>query len=241
MKEKITPVFKHIFFKELKSYFISPIAYIVISIFLLVVGALFFNTVFLFRQASLTRFFAMLPTAFTFIVPALTMRLFSEEVNIGTYELLLTLPITFRDIILGKFLAAVAFIGVMLSPTLLYGVTLSFLSEGMDWGPIIGGYIGAILLAAAFCAIGLLASALTRNQVVAFIIGVFICFMLTIMLDFLIFFLPQSVVDLFNHFSANHHFQNIAKGVIDSRNILYFLSVCFVFLYGANLIMQEKK
>lgn len=241
MKEKSTQAVKHIFRKEFLSFFISPIAYIVISIFLLIVGWLFFNTLFLYKQASLTRFFGMLPVAFTFIVPAITMRLFAEEMNVGTYELLLTLPVTFRDIIMGKFLASVAFIGVMMSPTLFYGITTSLLSEKMDWGPIIGGYVGAILLAAAFSAIGLLASSLSRNQVISFIIGVFICFSITIMMDFLVFFMPQALVNLFSYFSASYHFQNIAKGVIDSRNVLYFLSVVFVFLYGANLIMQEKK
>jgi ABC-2 type transport system permease protein len=231
---------KHIFKKEFKSYFISPIAYIVISVFLVIIGWLFFSTFFLERQANLTRFFSLLPVTFAFVIPAVTMRLFSEEINVGSYELLLTLPVTFRDIILGKFLSAVAFIGIMLSPTLIYAVTTSFLGD-LDWGPVVGGYLGALLLGASFSAIGLLASSITRNQVIAFIIGMAICFTLTLMIDFVLFFLPSWLVGVFQFLSANHHFQNIAKGVIDSRDILYFIALTFVTLYSTDLIMQEKK
>lgn len=237
---KTTENVKHIFKKEFRSYFYSPIAYIVISIFLLIMGWLFFSTFFLSDQASMVGFFGLLPPTLAFIVPAVTMRLFSEEMNVGTYELLLTLPVTFRDIIVGKFLAAVAFVAVMLAPTLVYALTVTLMGS-LDWGPVIGGYLGALLLGAAFSAIGLLASSLTRNQVVAFIIGMAICVVLTLMMDFLLFFLPDSLVGFFQYFSAKHHFQDIAKGVVDSRSILYFLTVTFIALYGANLIMQEKK
>lgn len=230
----------NIFKKEFKSYFISPIAYIVISIFLIVVGWLFFSTFFLNRQANLSSFFSILPVALAFIVPAVTMRLFSEEINIGSYEILLTMPVTFRDIIVGKFLAAWAFVGIMLAPTVIYAVTVSFVGK-LDWGPVIGGYIGALLLGASYCAIGILASSTTKNQVVAFIIAMSICVFLTLLINFLIFFLPNTFVGFFQYMSASFHFQNIAKGVIDSRDVLYFLSVSFISLYGTNLIMQEKK
>ena len=168
------------------------------------------------------------------------MRLFSEEINIGSYEILLTMPVTFRDIIVGKFLAAVGFIGIMLIPTLFYAVTITFLGK-LDWGPVIGGYLGAILLGATFSSIGLLASSVTRNQVVAFIIGMAVCLALTLLIDFMLFFLPNFLVGIFQYLSANYHFQNIAKGVIDLRDIMYFVSVSFVVLYGTNLIMQGKK
>ena len=231
---------KHIFRKEFKAYFISPIAYIVISVFLVIIGWLFFSTFFLERQANLTRFFSLLPVTFAFVIPAVTMRLFSEEINVGSYELLLTLPLSFRDIIMGKFLAAVAFVGIMLTPTLIYALTISFLGE-LDWGPVLAGYLGGILLGAAFAAIGLLASSLTRNQVVAFIIGMAVCFTLTLMMDFVLFFLPSWLVGVFQYLSANFHFQNIAKGVLDTRDILYFLALSFAALFATNLIMQEKK
>lgn len=230
----------NIFKKEFKSYFFSPIAYIVISIFLLVVAWLFFSTFFLNRQANLSRFFSILPVTLAFIIPAVTMRLFSEEINIGSYEILLTMPVTFRDIIVGKFLAALAFVGVMLAPTVIYAVTVSFMGK-LDWGPVIGGYIGTLLLGASYCAIGILASSMTRNQVIAFITAMSICVFFTLLIDFLIFFLPNAFVGFFQYMSASFHFQNIAKGVVDSRDILYFLSVSFISLYGTNLIMQEKK
>jgi len=231
---------KHIFKKEFKSYFFTPIAYIVISLFLLIIGWLFFSTFFLNRQASMIQFFSLLPITFAFIVPAITMRLFSEELNVGTYEILLTLPLKFRDIILGKFFAAIAFIAVMLLPTLIYAITISFLGK-LDWGPVVAGYTGGILLGAAFSAIGIFASSLTRNQVIAFITGMTICFSLTLLTDFLLYFLPNSLIGFFQYFSANYHFQNISKGLIDSRDILYFITISFIALYGANLVMKEKK
>jgi len=230
----------NIFKKEFKSYFISPIAYIVISIFLIVVGWLFFSTFFLNRQANLKGFFSILPVALAFIIPAVSMRLFSEEINVGSYEILLTMPVTFRDIIIGKFLAAWAFVGVMLAPTAIYAVTVSFVGK-LDWGPVLGGYTGALLLGASYCAIGILASSTTRNQVIAFIVAMSICVFFTLLIDFLIFFLPNSFVGFFQYMSASFHFQNISKGVIDSRDVLYFLSVSFISLYGTNLIMQEKR
>jgi len=227
-----------IFKKEFRSYFVSPIAYIVISIFLLVTGWFFFATFFMIDQATLRSFFTLLPYIFSFIVPAITMRLFSEELNVGSYEVLLTMPVTFIDIVLGKFLAAVLFIGAMLIPTLSYPICISFLGQ-LDWGPVAGGYLGALMLGAAYSAIGLFASSLTRNQIIAFIIGVTVCFGLTLV-DKLLFIIPTSLVDYFQYVGADFHFQNIAKGVIDTRDILYFLSVSFIGLYCANLVMRGK-
>ncbi len=228
----------NIFKKEFGLYFISPIAYIVISIFLLVTGWFFFATFFLYDQANLRNFFNLLPITFSFVVPAITMRLFSEELNIGSYEILLTMPVTFLDVILGKFLAAIAFIIAMLIPTLSYPIIISFLGQ-LDWGPVIGGYLGAILLGASFSAIGLFASSLTRNQISAFIIGMAICFGLTL-IDKMLIFLPRSALGFLQYMGADFHFQNISKGVIDSRDLLYFLSTSFIALYGTHMVMQEK-
>jgi ABC-2 type transport system permease protein len=228
----------HIFKKEFETYFISPIAYIVISVFLLVTGWFFFMTFFLQNQANLRDFFALLPITFSFVIPAVTMRLFSEEFNVGSYEILLTMPVTFRDVILGKFFAAVAFVVAMLFPTLAYPITVSFLGQ-LDWGPVVGGYAGAVLLGATFSAIGLFASSLTRNQIIAFIIAMAICFMLTL-IDKMLFFLPQSLLNFLEYLGAGFHFDNISKGIIDSRDILYFLSLVFVSLYGTQLTLQQK-
>ena len=229
---------RHIFNKEFKVYFVSPVAYIVISIFLLVTGWFFFTTFFIYDQANLRNFFAMLPVIFSFVIPAITMRLFSEELNMGSYEILLTMPVTYTDVVLGKFFAAVMFVVAMLIPTLAYPVSISFLGN-VDWGPVAGGYIGAVLLGAAFSAIGLFASALTRKQIIAFIIGLGICFSLTL-IDKMLFFLPRSLLGFFEYLGAGFHFQNISKGIIDSRDVLYFLSICFIGLYGTCLTMHER-
>jgi len=229
----------HIFRKEFKSYFVSPIAYIVIGIFLLVSGWFFFTPFFLFNQANLRNFFALLPVVFSFVVPAITMRLFSEELSVGSYELLLTMPVTILDIVLGKFLASVVFVAAMLTPTVAYPIAVSFLGQ-LDWGPVFGGYIGAVLLGAAFSAIGLFASSLTRNQIIAFIAGMAICFALTL-LDKMLFFLPRSLLEILQYLGADFHFQNISKGIVDSRDIIYFFSVCFIGLYATHLALQEKR
>ncbi len=228
----------HIFEKEFKTYFVSPIAYIVISIFLLVTGWFFFMTFFLYNQADLRNFFILLPIAFSFVVPAITMRLFSEELNVGSYEILLTMPVTFRQVVLGKYLASVVFVVALLIPTLAYPVTVALLGE-LDWGPVLGGYIGAVLLGAAFSAIGLFASSLTRSQIIAFITGMAICFSLTL-IDKMLFFLPQILLGILQYLGADYHFRNISKGILDSRDILYFLSVSFIGLYGTHLALQEK-
>ena len=229
----------HIFRKEFKSYFVSPIAYIVITVFLLVTGWFFFSTFFLINQANLRNFFNLLPFVFSFIVPAVTMRLFAEELNIGSYETLLTMPVTFTDVIVGKFLAAVAFVAAMLLPTLIYAVTIALLGR-MDWGPVMGGYLGALLLGASFSAIGLFASILSRNQIIAFIIAMSICFCLTL-IDKMLFFLPAAWLGLFDYLGAGAHFENITKGVVDTRDLLYFFSLIFLGLYTTHMVMAEKR
>jgi ABC-2 type transport system permease protein len=228
----------YIFNKEFRDYFISPIAYIVIALFLVVSGWLFFSAFFVYGQADMRRFFNLLPFLFALVVPVITMRLFSEELNVGSYELLLTLPVSFRDIIMGKFFAAVAFEAAILLPTVIYAVFISFLGE-LDWGVVVGSYIGALFLGAAYAAIGVFASSLTRNQIIAAIVGMVICVLL-VLIDQMLFFVPQSIIDVVAYLSANAHFQGVAKGILDVRDLIYFLSVIFLGLYATNLVMQEK-
>jgi ABC-2 type transport system permease protein len=226
-----------IFKKELYAYFLSPIAYIVIAIFLIVTGWFFFSTFFLFNQASLRNFFALMPIMFSFVVPAVTMRLFAEELNIGSHELLLTMPVSIRQVVLGKYLAGTFFMVITLLPTLSYPLTISFLGQ-LDWGPVIGGYIGTFLLAGAFSAIGLFASSLTKNQIIAFIIAMAICFCLT-MLDKMLFFIPSALLGFLGYLGADSHFANFTKGIIDTRDILYFASVAFVGLYATHMSIED--
>lgn len=229
----------HVMGKELRDYFATPIAYIVITIFLIVAGWFFFSTFFLYNQASLRSFFNLLPLVFAFIVPAVTMRLFAEELGRGSYELLLTMPLTFRDIILGKFLAALAMTAALLLPTLAYPISIAFMGD-LDWGPVLGGYLGALLLGGAFCAVGLFASAITHNQIVAFIVGAAICLALTLVSQMLFFF-PESILAFMQYLGADFHFSNIAKGVIDSRDLIYFISLIFIGLYATYLVMLQKE
>jgi ABC-2 type transport system permease protein len=229
---------KTIAVKEFKDYFISPIAYIVISLFLIVTGWFFFSTFFIFDRADLRDFFSLLPLIFSFIIPAVTMRLFSEEKNVGSYETLLTMPVSFTDIALGKFLAATMFTAAMLIPTLSYPLFISLIGE-VDIGPVIGGYTGAVFLAAAYCSLGIFASSLTRNQIVAFIIGTALCFTLTI-LDKLLFFMPAGILPVIEFLGAGSHFATISKGIVDSRDILYFVSVVFISIFSTHIVMHEK-
>jgi ABC-2 type transport system permease protein len=228
----------HIFRKEFNAYFASPIAYIVISIFLIISGWFFFSTFFLYGQAELRGFFGLLPFTCAFIVPAVTMRLFSEEFNTGSFELLLTLPVSRRDIVLGKFLAATTFSAVMLLPTLSYAASVALLGD-LDWGPVLGGYAGALLLCASFSAVGVFASSLTRNQISSFIVAMAVCVVLTL-LDKLLIFVPEPLVGVFQFLGAGAHFQSIARGVLDTRDVLYFLSVCFVALSATQIAIQER-
>lgn len=227
-----------IFKKELKDYFVSPIAYIVIAIFIALIGWFFFTAFFVLNQADMRRFFNMLPMLLALVVPVITMRLFAEEKHTGSYELLITLPVTTHDVIIGKFLAATAFVAALLIPTLSYPVFISFIGD-LDWGITAAGYIGALLMGAAYAAIGVFASSLTRNQIVACIVAMIICVFLG-MLDQMLIFFPQAVVDVFSHLSASGHFANIARGVLDSRDIIYFLSIIFLGLYATSLSMEDK-
>ena len=233
----MTPI-KTIALKEFKDYFISPIAYIVISLFLIVTGWFFFSTFFIYGRADLRDFFALLPMTFSFFIPAVTMRMFAEEKNVGSYESLLTMPVSFSQIALGKFFAASAFAAAMLLPTLSYPLFISFIGD-VDLGPVAGGYLGAILLGGAYCSIGLFASALTRNQIIAFIIGCAMCFTLAI-IDRMLFFIPERLVPVVEYLSANAHFTNISKGIIDSRDLIYFSSVIFIFIFSTDIAMKEK-
>jgi ABC-2 type transport system permease protein len=167
------------------------------------------------------------------------MRLFSEEFSSGSYEILLTLPVSRIDILAGKFLAALSFALLMLIPTLSYPIFVSTLGE-LDWGPVAGGYLGAIFLIGLLCAVGLFASSLTKNQIVAFIVGVAMCFFLT-QVHRVLFLIPVFLTGFFQFLGASTHFNNIAKGVLDSRDLLYFVSLSFIALYFTNIVIEYKR
>jgi ABC-2 type transport system permease protein len=217
--------------RELRGYFNSPIAYIFIVVFLLLSSWLFFRGYFLFGEASLRSFFSLLPWIFLFFVPAVSMRLWAEERKLGTAELLLTLPVRDEAVILGKFLAGLALIviTVFLAFPLLI---LTALLGDVDAGPVIGGFLGAVFLGGAYLAIGLFLSSLTENQIVAFIMGVVACFALFIVGENLVLITaPGALAPLLRSLGLGAHFESIGRGVLDSRDILYYLSVTGLFLY----------
>lgn len=214
--------------RELKSYFSSPIAYIVTGLFVAASGILFFNTFFLANRAELRQFFSLLPVLFSFFIPALTMRMFAEEKKSTSLETLLTLPVTVTDVVTGKFLAAFVSGAILLVPSFFYLITC-FIFGSPDAGPVIGEYLGSLFLIACFCAIGLYASSTTKNQIIAFFIAFALCIVLTLLSNFAV-FLPAVLVRPVSYLSSTNHFDSICRGIIDSRDIIYFVSVTALFL-----------
>jgi len=224
--------------KELKAYFNSPVAYVVIVVFLGLVGYFFQATLFLNNIASLRVVFDTVPVVFLFIVPAVTMRLLSEEWKGGTMELLITKPVRDAEIVLGKFLAAWAFLAAALLPTLFYYATIASLGA-MDHGPVIGGYLGLLLMGGVYAAAGLFGSSVTQNQIVAFIIGFLIVFFL-FLVDKTLMLLPSWLAGPAGYLGIEYHFSGIARGVIDTRNIVYFFSMIAFFLYLTTVSMERR-
>ncbi|MCK4542729.1 MAG: ABC transporter permease subunit [Spirochaetales bacterium] len=228
----------HIFKREIRSFFFSPSAYIVMAIFLLITGWFFFSPFFLIARADMRSFFALLPIVFSFTIPAITMKQYAEEYKSGSFEILRTLPVSRVDILMGKFLAVMGIIGVMLLPTIIYLLSIAFLGD-LDIGAVAGGYIGTLFLASAFTAVGLLCSAVSENQIVAFILGAAVCFFLVI-IDRMLLFLPGYLVGLFQYLSASFHFHNFTKGILDTRDVFYFLTISGLSLYGIWMITRER-
>lgn len=228
-----------IFRKELKSYFNSPVAYVVIVVFLAIIGYFHTSNMFLMNIASMRLTFEFAPLVFLFIIPAITMRLIAEEQKSGTIELLSTKPVLDAEVVAGKFLAAWALVGFTLIPTLIYYVTIASLGD-IDSGPVIGGYLGLLLMAGVFVAVGLLASSLTENQIVAFIVGFLICFAL-FMLDKVLIYVPGYMASVVEYLGTDAHYRNIARGVIDSRDVIYFVSLIGFSLYLSVLSLERRK
>ncbi len=230
-----------LFKKELAAYFNSPIAYIFIGAFLVVGNWLFFKNFFLLGQASLRGYFVLLPWLFMFLAPALTMRLWAEEKKMGTIEFLLTLPITNWQAVLAKFFSAVAFLAITLGLTLSLPLSVARLGS-LDFGPVIGSYVGAILLGGAYLALGLFVSSLTRNQIIAFILALAACFLLFIVgEDFVISGIPKALVPVAQFVGLGQRFANIARGVIDSRDFIYYASLIWFWLWLNVKALEGRK
>ena len=233
--------------RELQSYFATPVAYVFIVIFLMLMGAFTFYLGNFYErgQADLRAFFNFHPWLYLFLVPALSMRLWAEERKSGTIELLMTLPITPVQAVLGKFLASWAFAGIALTLTFPIWLTVNYLGDP-DNGAIFAAYIGSLLMAGGFLAIGSCLSAFTRNQVIAFVLTVVACFGfllsgLPLVLDLFSGWAPQVIVDGIASLSFLTHFTDISRGVIDIRDLIYFALVIGTFLYANMIVLGWKQ
>lgn len=235
--------------RELAGYFVTPVAYVFIVIFLLVTGLFTFSRdlggFFERGQADLRPFFVFHPWLYLFLIPAVSMRLWAEERRQGTIELLMTLPIPLWAAIVGKFLAAWAFVAIALALTTPLWITANYLGDP-DNGVIGAGYVGSLLMAGAYLAIGSCVSALTRNQVIAFIITVVVCFAFLLpgfgpATALLSAWTPPRLVEAIASFSFLTRFESVAKGVIDLRDMVYFASVIALFLFGTAAAIEGKK
>ncbi len=230
-----------IFQKEFKSYFNSPIAYIFIITFLLFSNWLFFRTFFLIGQAHMRPLFGILPWLFLILAPAITMRAWAEEKKMGTMEVLMTLPLKDYEIVLGKFLASFIFLIIAVLLTFPLALTIYFLGKP-DNGTIVGGYLGSCLMGGAYLAIGLFISSLTQNQIIAFIVSIVVCFaFLIIGEDIVLMSAPAILSPVFTYLGLGAHFESISRGVIDSRDLLYYSSVIGFFLFLNTLAIESRK
>ena len=236
-----------IYKREFTSYFVTPVAYVFIVIFLLMTGVFTFylGAFYESNQADLEPFFRFHPWLYLFLIPAISMRLWSDERKSGTIELLMTLPVSITDTVVAKYLAAWSFTAIALSLTFPMWITVNYLGSP-DNTVILASYIGSLIMAGGFLAIGSCISALTKSQVIAFVISVVICFMFILsgfpmVLDLFESWAPQAVVDAVASFSFLTHFTSIKKGVIDIRDLIYFAALITFWLYVNIIIIENKK
>jgi ABC-2 type transport system permease protein len=227
--------------KEFRGAFTSPVAYAYLVVFLAFTSWFFFRAFFVLGVATMRGFFGLLPWTLVFLLPALTMRLWSEERKLGTMEVLLTWPVRERDAVLGKFLGGVGLLAVSLLGTLPAAFTVFSLGNP-DRGPVLAGYLGLLLFGAAGLAVGSYASALTENQIVAYIAGVAMTFALFVAgEDFVLMAAPGFLAPLLSGVGLGAHYWSIGRGVIDSRDLLYFAAVTFFFLYLTVRRLQGRR
>jgi ABC-2 type transport system permease protein len=235
-----------VFKRELKGYFETPLAYVFLVVFLFFAGYLTFRQAFFeTRQADMRAFFMNLPLLFVFVVPATAMRLWAEERKTGSIELLLTLPITVVQAVLGKFFAAWVFLAIALALTFPMVITVCYLGEP-DMGLIISGYLGSLLMAGGFLAIGCFFSAVSKNQVISFVLSVVACAVLVFAgmpttMNYLSTFLPQGLVSAISNMSFQAHFESIQKGVLEFKDLSYFILLIVGWLTAGSIILEERK
>jgi ABC-2 type transport system permease protein len=232
----ILPIYK----KEMRSFFTTPMAYIFLVVFALVTGYFFTNTFFLYNQSDMRSLFSIIPLVYLFFIPAVSMGLISREKSLGTIEIITTLPIRERDIVIGKYLAGLSLILIALLTTMIHYFTLINVGTVTDHGAVFTGYLGLALLGGVYTAVGIFASSITENQVVAFIIGIVIVLVFFLM-DKLLVFVPASLAGIIQYLSTEFHLSNISRGVIDTRNLIYFGSVIGFFLFMTTRVLESRK
>jgi ABC-2 type transport system permease protein len=232
---------KAIYFKEMKSYFNSPMAYIFLVIFAILNGFWFSQTFFIEGGSSdLRNLFDIIPNIYLFFIPAITMGLISREKSLGTMEIISTLPLKNLDFVAGKYLASLSLIVIGLLITLVHFFTLTQVGTNIDYGSVFTGYLGLVLIGAFYSSIGIFASSLTDNQVIAFIIAIFFVLIFFLMGKLLI-LAPDSLVGIIQYLSVDYHLSYISRGVIDSRNLIYFLTVVGFFLFMTIKALEIRK
>ena len=236
--------------KELNSFLGSLIGYMVVVVFLLLNGLFLWVFPGSFNlldagYAGLDGLFFLAPWVFLFLIPALTMRFFADEIKTGTIELILTKPISELSLVLGKFFAGLALCIISLSPTLIYVASVYFLGQpqgNLDWGATLGSYIGLVFLSGIYVSIGVFASTLTENQIVSFILALFFCFFIFSGFEQIATLLSYTGLELsIDKLGVSYHYNAISRGVIDTRDVLYFISVMSLFIYGSKLSLQSRK
>ncbi len=238
--------FNAVFKRELKSYFTTPVAYVFLVVFLFFSGYLTFKQGFFeIRRADMQAFFMNMPLLFVFLVPATSMRLWSDERKIGSIELLLTLPITVIQAVLGKFFAAWLFLVIALALTFPMVITVSYLGDP-DSSLIIMGYLGSVLMAGGFLAIGCFFSAVSKNQVISFVLSVVACAILVYVgmpttLNYLSTLLPAGLVSAIGSMSLQSHYESIQKGVLEFNDISYFILLIIGWIAACSFILDERK
>jgi ABC-2 type transport system permease protein len=223
--------------KEMKTYLNSVSTYIVFVVFLLISGWFFSTLMFKAGKAELRQLFTILHMAYLFFIPALTMGMVAKEKASKTIELLATLPIKLKAIVWGKFLGAFGLLVIVLLFTLVHLVTIMIIGQNLDYGSILCGYLGLLLIGAAYCAIGIFASTLQGNQILAFIIG-FVISLFFFVLQYIIVLIPTSIAGFVQTISFDYHLQNFLKGVIDSRDVVYLGSIIVGFMLLAEFILK---
>lgn len=239
-----------IFYKEIKSFFSSLIGYIVIGVFLIYLSLMMWvlpdTSIFEYSYATLDQLFDLSPLIFMFLIPAITMRSFAEEKQTGTIELLVTKPLSDVQIILGKFFACVALLIFALLPTLIYYVSIYLLGSpvgNIDSGATWGSYIGLILMGGSFVSMGIFASSLSRNQIVSFVIAIFLCFIFYWLFDMIsrVPIFVGKVDDIIQMFGVEYHYRSLSRGLVDSRDVVYFLSIITFFVIATKVSLESRK